>query len=117
MVTSKQLKAARALAGLTTKGLSEISGVSENTLRAFESGRTAELSDQSEGAIVGALIAKDVLFIGENGGGAGVRLKKRNQPLSPKEIKAAGDAILAKAREDGRGISPDELLDMLSKSE
>ena len=57
--------------------LSNASGVPIDTIRSFESGRTKSLNDVNERAIVTAFDAAGVVFIPENGGGAGVRLKEK----------------------------------------
>lgn len=55
--------------------LSKAAGVHRNTISNFETGRYAG-SEDALAAIEQALIAAGVEFIAENGGGAGVRLKK-----------------------------------------
>ena len=76
-LTSKLTKAARALAGWTSVDLSNASGVPIDTIRSFESGRNKSLNSVNERAIVTAFDAAGVVFIPENGGGAGVRLKEK----------------------------------------
>ena len=76
MLTTRQVKAARALLGWSQSDLAERSGVSEPTVARLESvegelggrARTAEL-------IVSALTAAGVEFIYEHGGVVGVRLR------------------------------------------
>jgi transcriptional regulator with XRE-family HTH domain len=69
-----QSKMARAALGLTVKQLAEISGVSHDTINRLEAGE--ELKERTLAAIRGALEAAGVEFIDENGGGAGVRMRK-----------------------------------------
>lgn len=72
-----QSKMARAALGLTVKQLAELSGVSHDTINRLESGE--ELKERTVAAIRAALEAAGVEFIPENGGGAGVRLKRKQE--------------------------------------
>ena len=77
MVTTRQIKAARALLGWSQSDLAEKSGVSEPTVARLESvdgelgGR--ELTIEK---IRAAIEAAGVTFIEADGGGPGVRLRK-----------------------------------------
>jgi transcriptional regulator with XRE-family HTH domain len=81
LVTTRQVKAARTLLGWSQADLASHSGISEPTVARLESidgefgGRevTAEKIRQ-------AIEAAGVEFIDENGGGPGVRLRKRRAP-------------------------------------
>ena len=76
MLISEQIRAARALLRWTTKELSAKSGVSLPTIHRMESaigipkGRIETIQK-----IENALVDGGVVFIDENGGGPGVRLK------------------------------------------
>lgn len=74
-VSSAQVRAARGLLGWSQDELSAASGVPKRTLARME---LAQGSSQQRtlSAIRAALEAAGVEFIAENGGGAGVRLKK-----------------------------------------
>jgi transcriptional regulator with XRE-family HTH domain len=78
VVTTRQIKAARALLGWSQADLAEKSGVSEPTVARLESidgelgGR--ELTIEK---ILVAIEAAGVKFIEADGGGPGVRLRKR----------------------------------------
>jgi predicted transcriptional regulator len=81
MVTTRQVKAARALLGWSQADLAYHSGISEPTVARLEStdgefggrqGTTAKIRH--------AIEAAGVEFIDENGGGPGVRLRKRQRP-------------------------------------
>jgi hypothetical protein len=79
-LTSAQIRAARSLIKWTAEDLARESRVSLRTIR------RAELADQETSmttpnnfAVRGALEAAGVEFIDENGGGPGVRLKKRQR--------------------------------------
>lgn len=77
-ISIRQVKAARALLGWSQDDLAAASGVSVPTIARLESvdsdgiGGRATTAD----AIRAALEAAGVVFIPENGGGAGVRLAK-----------------------------------------
>ena len=77
-VSIRQIKAARALLGWSQDDLAGQSGVSIPTVKRLEStdgdiGGRAETGE----ALVTALEKAGVEFIPENGGGAGVRMRKR----------------------------------------
>ncbi|MGP0105977.1 helix-turn-helix domain-containing protein [Rhodoblastus sp.] len=76
-ISIRQIKAARALVAWSQEDLAQNSGVSIPTIRRLEA-RDGEIGGRQEtGAkLVAALEAVGVEFIPENGGGAGVRLKK-----------------------------------------
>lgn len=75
MVTSAQIRAARGLLNWTVRDLAEKSGVHRNTVTRIETDATAP--GYSQAAIRSALEAAGVEFIPENGGGAGVRFRKK----------------------------------------
>jgi predicted transcriptional regulator len=79
-VSIRQVKAARALLGWSQDDLAKHSGVSAPTVKRLEAaegdiGGRAETGE----ALVTALQDAGVEFISENGGGAGVRLTKRQR--------------------------------------
>lgn len=74
-MTSAQVRAARGLINWTVRDLAEKAGVHRNTVTNIETGRYGGSPD-AIAAIRQALEAAGVEFIPENGGGAGVRLKK-----------------------------------------
>jgi len=79
VVTTRQVKAARALLAWSQADLAQHSGVSEPTVARLES-LDGDLGGREHTAekIRAAIEAAGVEFIPENGGGAGVRLKHRN---------------------------------------
>jgi transcriptional regulator with XRE-family HTH domain len=84
LVTTRQIKAARALLGWSQADLAKRSGVSEPTIARLEAAE-GQLGGREE-TIEKIRIAIEVAgieFIKDNGGGPGVRLRKR-QP-SPKK--------------------------------
>jgi DNA-binding transcriptional regulator YiaG len=74
-MTPSQCRAARALIDLTQPKLAEAASVGLSTVVDFEKSRRA-VSDTAKEAIRAALEAAGVEFLPENGGGAGVRLRK-----------------------------------------
>ncbi len=74
MVTSAQIRAARGLLNWTVRDLAAASGVHRNTVTRIETEATG--IGHAVAAIRRALETAGVEFIPENGGGAGVRLKK-----------------------------------------
>ncbi len=77
MVDHFQLRAGRALTGLSQADVAAAAGLSVPTLKRAEADGTIKVSEDAIVAIVNALQKAGVEFIPENGGGAGVRMKKR----------------------------------------
>ena len=83
MITTRQVKAARALIGWSQGDLAMRSGVSEPTIARLETvvGQLGGREGTTQ-KIRTALEAAGIEFIDENGGGPGVRLRKRQQKKS-----------------------------------
>jgi transcriptional regulator with XRE-family HTH domain len=79
MITSEQCRTARAMLGWTLGQLGKASKVNEATVRRFELGQRKPIAVTID-AIQRALEGAGVVFIPENGGGAGVR---RKMPAAP----------------------------------
>jgi transcriptional regulator with XRE-family HTH domain len=77
-ITPGQCRAARALLELTQGDLANAAELGLSTVVDFEKGRR-QVSAAALQAITHALTARGVEFIDENGGGPGVRLRKRHQ--------------------------------------
>ncbi|WP_339863484.1 helix-turn-helix transcriptional regulator [Paremcibacter congregatus] len=77
MITAEQLRSARALVRMEQKELAEKTEISVPTIRRLE-GASGILSTSAERMhrLQSVLEAAGVEFIPENGGGAGVRMKK-----------------------------------------
>ena len=75
-MTSAQLRMARAALNWTVRRLAEVSGVHRNTITNIEVGRYAGDPKTLE-MIETVLKRAGIQFIEENGGGSGVRLRKR----------------------------------------
>lgn len=73
-MNSIQSKMARVALSLTVKEVAALASVSTNTISRLEAGE--ELKPRTIEAIRSALENAGVVFIPENGSGAGVRLKK-----------------------------------------
>lgn len=73
-MNAAQCKMARAAIGLGVRDLAVKADVSPNTIARLERGEA--MRESTVGAIRAALESAGVEFIPENGGGAGVRLRK-----------------------------------------
>ena len=79
-ITSAQIRAARALLRWSAVDLAQSSSVGVNTIRRAEVAESGtSLTAPNELAIRRTLEEAGVEFINENGGGPGVRLRKRPQ--------------------------------------
>ena len=77
-VTSAQVRMARAALNWTVRDLAKAAGLHRNTITNLEVGRYA--GDPQTLQIIEHVLAKaGVEFIDENGGGPGVRLRKRQR--------------------------------------
>ena len=75
-VTSAQVRMARAALNWSVRDLAKAAQIHRNTVTNIETGRYAG-DAATLAAIVGTLKRAGVEFIDENGGGPGVRLRKR----------------------------------------
>ena len=71
-----QIRAARALLDLSQAEVAALAGVSVPTVKRAEGSGKVAASSEAVAAICAALEAAGVVFVPENGGGAGVRLRK-----------------------------------------
>jgi transcriptional regulator with XRE-family HTH domain len=76
-----QLKMARAAVGWGVRELAKKASVTANTVTRIENGADAKQSTMDR--LQQALEAAGVEFIDENGGGPGVRMKRRQQKRKP----------------------------------
>lgn len=76
MTSSAQIRAARSMIGFSQVQLSTLAGVSVSTLKRAEGTIQPAASQDAMIAIRDALESAGVIFIEENGGGPGVRLRK-----------------------------------------
>ena len=83
-VTAEQLRAARALLGWSQSELAKQAGMSLPTVKRVESERGPKVSEEARFALQRALDLSGIEFIDENGGGPGVRLRKRQRLKTPK---------------------------------
>ena len=75
MTTPEQIRAGRALKGLSQADLADLTGKTTKTIRRAETDASLVAAD-TVSAIRAALESAGVIFIEENGAGPGVRLKK-----------------------------------------
>ena len=80
-ITRGQCKAGRALLEMTQSELADAAKLGLSTIVDFEKGRR-KVSAAAVQCIRAALVIRGVEFIDENGGGPGVRLRKRHQKKS-----------------------------------
>lgn len=75
-VTSAQVRMARAALGWTVRDLADATGLHRNTITNIEVGRYSG-EPETLNLIESVLTREGIVFIEENGGGVGVRLRKR----------------------------------------
>ena len=83
-ITIEQLRAARALVGWSQTQLAERAEMSLPTVKRVEAGNGPRVSEEARLKLQQALECGGVEFIDENGGGPGVRLRKRQRSKQPK---------------------------------
>ena len=85
MLTSAQMRAARALLRWSDEDLARQSAVGVTTIRRAElTEQKTSMTAANDAAVRRALENAGVEFIDENGGGPGVRLRKRQRPKKTK---------------------------------
>jgi transcriptional regulator with XRE-family HTH domain len=77
LFSPSQIRAARALVGWSQSDVAAAAGLSIPTVKRAEADDGIRVSEDALVAIASALKKAGVEFIAENGGGAGVRLRKR----------------------------------------
>jgi transcriptional regulator with XRE-family HTH domain len=82
MLTIEQIRAARGLLGWSQSKLAERAGLSLPTVKRVEIDLGLRVSEAARNKLRRALESAGVEFIDENGGGPGVRLRKRHQKKS-----------------------------------
>lgn len=81
MTTVEQIRAARALLGWSQTELASRAGLSLPTVKRVEGSFGPDVSSDSRSKLVHALESAGIEFIDENGGGLGVRFRKRAKPI------------------------------------
>jgi len=94
-LSPRLLRAARALVGWQLDDAARESGVSVALLEAFESEAGVALSPRSAGKVFAAFERAGVVFIAENGGGAGVRLRRPETSIGSDEATLALEELNA----------------------
>ena len=92
MLTSEQIRAARAMLRIEQKALAEMAGISLETVKRIERmpGAVSAYASTVD-AIARALESAGVEFIAGNGGGCGVRLKAEPQSIPVDQLNASND--------------------------
>ena len=84
LITIEQLRAARALLGWSQTQLAQRAGMSLPTVKRVEAENGPRVSEEARQRLQQALESGGITFIDENGGGPGVRLRKRLGSKKPK---------------------------------
>lgn len=106
MITSQQMRAARALLGIDQRQLAALAGVSLPTIQRMEAsdGQVRSVVDTLV-KVINALEAAGIEIIGENaqsnGAGRGVRLRETACGRQPKHVRSVlYDQVAAQAEDD-----------------
>ena len=92
-ITGKQIAAGRVLAGISRAKLSQRSGVSQAALKLMEANDVSPGGSDVQ-AVRDALEQFGVVFIAENGGGLGVRLKfNRSEVKQIRRLESEGGTV------------------------
>jgi transcriptional regulator with XRE-family HTH domain len=78
-MSAEQLRAARGLLGWSQSELADRAGLSLPTVKRAEADRASRVSDEARSKLRRAIEQAGVVFIEENGGGLGVRLKRKSK--------------------------------------
>jgi transcriptional regulator with XRE-family HTH domain len=84
MITIEQMRAARGLLGWSQSELAKRAGLSLPTVKRVEAEKGPRVSDEARARIQQALETGGAQFISQNGGGPGVRLRKRQRSTTSK---------------------------------
>jgi transcriptional regulator with XRE-family HTH domain len=84
LITVEQLRAARALLGWSQTDLASQAGLSVPTVKRLEGAFGPHVSDKARLKMQKTLERAGISFIDENGGGPGVRLRKRQRSKQSK---------------------------------
>jgi transcriptional regulator with XRE-family HTH domain len=84
VITIEQVRAARGLLGWSQSELAKRAGLSLPTVKRVEAGAGPRVSNEARNRVQHALETGGAQFISENGGGPGVRLRKRQPKTSKK---------------------------------
>jgi transcriptional regulator with XRE-family HTH domain len=79
LITIEQLRAARALLGWSQTDLASHAGLSVPTVKRLEGGYGPNVSVEARTKMQKTLERAGISFINENGGGLGLRLRKRQR--------------------------------------
>ena len=92
MIEAAQVRAARALIGWSQAELADAAGLPLSAVDRFETGE-ADIPADAVARIRAALESAGVVFIAQNGGGAGVRLRKGRESkyIGWDDLNAAND--------------------------
>lgn len=91
-IAPAQLRAARALIGWSREQLAHAAGSTERTIARIELAETLPRPATLQ-SLRTALEAAGVIFVDENGEGAGVRLRKTGSPAPPSFADTIGTAL------------------------
>lgn len=84
LISIEQIRAARALLGWSQTDLAQRAGMSVPTVKRVEAEDGPRVSEEARQRLQKALESGGITFIDENGGGPGVRLRKRLPFKKPK---------------------------------
>jgi transcriptional regulator with XRE-family HTH domain len=90
MITGAQLRMARGYLRWSAKELADRAGVAESTIKRMEQDEGFPIARGANiEAVYNALAEAGIIFLPENGGGVGIRLRKTSGPIGRKRPNAS----------------------------
>src|SRR5271167_4505060 len=103
MITGAQLRMARGYLRWSAKELADRAGVAESTIKRMEQDEGFPIARGANiEAVYRTLVNAGIIFVPENGGGVGIRLRKPAEPIGAERTSAPPAAPRSASRKKSR---------------